>query len=114
MSGSYVNGYIGQTGHCRHRKKDVRDKKGYRSNNTSTVMGPLTFIIELLYSSVFYNNFTDYKTTHVIPSENKIMFQSINSFLLSGFPKQVPTDIWSTRERLALAASVMRSGDQNW
>jgi len=28
--------------------------------------------------------------------------------------KQIPTDCWSTREKLALASSVMRSGDQNW
>ncbi|XP_037575601.1 bromodomain-containing protein 8 isoform X6 [Dermacentor silvarum] len=28
--------------------------------------------------------------------------------------KQTATDIWSTRERLCLASSVLRSGDQNW
>lgn len=28
--------------------------------------------------------------------------------------KQMPTDVWSVREKLALASSVMRSGDQNW
>ncbi|XP_023210599.1 bromodomain-containing protein 8-like [Centruroides sculpturatus] len=28
--------------------------------------------------------------------------------------KQVPTDIWSIKERLCLASSVLRSGDQNW
>jgi bromodomain-containing protein 8 len=28
--------------------------------------------------------------------------------------KQMPTDVWSIREKLALASSVMRSGDQNW
>ncbi|XP_064465880.1 bromodomain-containing protein 8-like [Ornithodoros turicata] len=28
--------------------------------------------------------------------------------------KQTPTDVWSTRERLCLASSVLRSGDQNW
>ncbi|RWS11201.1 bromodomain-containing protein 8-like isoform X2, partial [Dinothrombium tinctorium] len=28
--------------------------------------------------------------------------------------KQVPIDVWSTREKLALASSVARSGDQNW
>lgn len=28
--------------------------------------------------------------------------------------KQTPTDVWSIRERLCLASSVLRSGDQNW
>ncbi|XP_075725575.1 uncharacterized protein LOC119185020 isoform X3 [Rhipicephalus microplus] len=29
-------------------------------------------------------------------------------------PKETATDTWSTRERLCLASSVLRSGDQNW
>ena len=28
--------------------------------------------------------------------------------------KQTPLDTWSTREHLALASAVVRSGDQNW
>lgn len=28
--------------------------------------------------------------------------------------RQTPTDVWSIRERLCLASSVLRSGDQNW
>ncbi|GAB6024925.1 Bromodomain-containing protein 8 [Chamberlinius hualienensis] len=35
--------------------------------------------------------------------------------MVTGFKlKQTPTDVWSIRERLCLASSVMRSGDQNW
>lgn len=28
--------------------------------------------------------------------------------------KQTPVDVWSTREKLSLASSVLTAGDQNW
>lgn len=45
-----------------------------------------------------------------IPVSLLILFVFFKGFRL----KQTPTDVWSIRERLALASSVSRSGDQNW
>ncbi len=40
---------------------------------------------------------------------------NVTGTFLSGMKfKNIPLDAWSTRERLALACSVMRNGDNNW
>lgn len=57
----------------------------------------------------------------LLASSNKVAGKTVNRVINSSFPPTEhkilnvgPTEPWSVREKLCLASSVMRSGDQNW